>query len=240
MSPIAQNLRKVVARIRVAEKQYGRLANSVQLLAVSKTQSASAILEAYDTGQRAFGENYVQESLAKIEALNAYPLEWHFIGHIQSNKTKVIAQNFSWAHTVDSVKIAERLSTQRGADQAPLSVCLQVNISKEVSKSGVAVAALADLAEYVASLPRLKLRGLMTIPTPTEDVPLQRKSFALVRQCFETLQKQYPWIDTLSMGMSHDLEAAIAEGATVVRVGTAIFGSRESGVRNQVSVRSLD
>ena len=205
----------------------------MRLLAVSKTFGPEAVQEAVAAGQRAFGENYLQEGLDKIRALaEALPaplaaaLEWHFIGPIQSNKTRPIAENFAWVHTVEREKIAQRLSEQRPAGMAPLNICLQVNISGEASKSGVAPAELPALARAVVALPNLKLRGLMAIPEPEEDFERQRAAFAQLRQLYEQLRADGFALDTLSMGMSADLPAAVFEGATIVRVGSAIFGAR--------------
>jgi len=231
MSTIAQNLQAVDASIVAAAKAAGRPRDAVQLLAVSKTFPAEAVLEAVAAGQRAFGENYLQEALDKIDALaKALPgqaLEWHFIGPIQSNKTRPIAASFDWVHTVDRLKVAQRLSEQRPPQLGPLNVCLQVNISGEASKSGVASAELDELARQVARLPKLRLRGLMAIPQPQTDFELQRAAFAVLRALFERLRADGIALDTLSMGMSADMAAAIAEGATIVRVGSAIFGSRK-------------
>ncbi|HSD39992.1 MAG TPA: YggS family pyridoxal phosphate-dependent enzyme [Rhodocyclaceae bacterium] len=227
MTAIAANLQAVRARIATAERESGRAPSSVTLLAVSKTKSAAAVREANAAGQRAFAENYVQEGVDKVQALSDLSVEWHFIGPIQSNKTRVVAAHFDWVHTVEREKIAQRLSEQRGQDLAPLQVCLQVNVSGEASKSGVAPADLLGLAKRVAQLPHLHLRGLMCIPEPTDDVVLQRSRFAQLRGLLETVNAELGLgLDTLSMGMSDDLEAAIAEGATLVRVGTAIFGAR--------------
>ena len=202
----------------------------VRLLAVSKTFGADAVQEAVAAGQRAFGENYLQEGLDKIrvlaEALPDAGLEWHFIGPIQSNKTRPIAENFAWVHTVEREKIAQRLSEQRPAGLAPLNICLQVNISGEASKSGVTPAELPALARAVAALPNLRLRGLMAIPEPEEDFERQRAAFAQLRALYEQLRADGFALDTLSMGMSADLRAAVFEGATIVRVGSAIFGAR--------------
>ena len=228
MPSISTNLQAVAARIAAAARAAGRDPGAVKLLAVGKTWPADAVREAYRVGQRTFGENYVQEAAEKIAALaalNPAP-EWHFIGPLQTNKTRIVAELFDWAHSVDRLKIAERLSNQRGDGQAPLQVCLQVNVSGEASKSGVAPHEVAELARRVAALPRLRLRGLMCIPEPSEDESLPRRRFAVLRQLRDDLAGTGLALDTLSMGMSHDLEAAIAEGATIVRVGTAIFGER--------------
>ena len=194
---------------------------------MSKTFPAEAVRMAWEAGQQAFGESYVQEALDKIAALHDLPLEWHFIGPLQSNKTRPIAEHFSWVHGIDRLKIAERLSAARPAALPDLQVCLQVNISGETSKSGIAPQALLPLAQAVMALPRLKLRGLMAIPEPSDDVALQRWRFAQLRELLEGLNSRGYALDTLSMGMSDDLEAAVAEGATIVRVGSAIFGTRD-------------
>jgi pyridoxal phosphate enzyme (YggS family) len=229
MTAILSNLQATREAIAQAAKSAQRNAAEVRLLAVSKTFPAAAVREAYAAGQSAFGENYLQEALDKMAALSDLPLEWHFIGPIQSNKTKPIAENFAWAHSVDRLKIAERLSAQRPANLPPLNVCLQVNVSNEDSKSGVSPAELAELAQAVASLPRLKLRGLMTIPALAQDETSQRAPFAQMRELLGGLNSRGMALDTLSMGMSHDFPAAIREGATIVRIGTAIFGSRNYG-----------
>jgi len=213
-------------RIAGAAVAAGRDPAGVRLLAVSKTWPAESVREAAAAGQRAFGENYVQEGVAKVEALADLGLEWHFIGPLQSNKTRLVANRFAWVHSIDRLKIAERLAEQRDVHLPPLDVCIQVNVSGEASKSGVAPADLPELARAVASLPRLRLRGLMAIPEPTPDVALQRARFASLRMLRDELNAAGLGLDTLSMGMSDDLEAAIAEGSTMVRVGTAIFGSR--------------
>lgn len=226
MSTIPESVAKVRARIREAAQASGRDPQSVQLLAVSKTKPASALREAFACGQRDFGENYLQEALAKQVELADLELTWHFIGPIQSNKTRAIAGHFAWVHAVDRLKIAQRLSEQRPTDLPPLNLCLQVNVSGEASKSGCAPAELAALAGAVAELPNLRLRGLMAIPEPTDDPAAQRAAFARLRELKDGLGLD---LDTLSMGMSHDLEAAIAEGATWVRIGTALFGARDYG-----------
>jgi pyridoxal phosphate enzyme (YggS family) len=230
MSTIAHKLQAVDATIQAEINAAGRMPGSVRLLAVSKTFPAEAVLEAVAAGQRAFGENYLQEALDKIAAvaaaLPAEQVEWHFIGPIQSNKTRPIAAGFAWVHTVERLKIAQRLSEQRPAGMAPLNICIQVNISGEASKSGATPDELPELAHQVARLPNLKLRGLMAIPEPETDVAKQRAAFARLRALFEQLRADGLELDTLSMGMSADMEAAIAEGATIVRVGSAIFGSR--------------
>jgi len=225
MTAILSNLQAVRLAVAGAARAAGRGEDEVRLLAVSKTFAAEAVREAYHGGQLAFGENYLQEALGKIEALRDLPLEWHFIGPIQSNKTRPIAEHFAWVHSVDRLKIAERLSAQRPAELPPLNVCLEVNVSGEASKSGVAPAELLPLARAVAALPRIRLRGLMAIPAPATDE--QRAPFAQLRRLLEDLQRQGLPLDTLSMGMSHDFAAAIREGATIVRIGTAIFGARQ-------------
>ncbi|MFJ7006335.1 YggS family pyridoxal phosphate-dependent enzyme [Pseudomonas putida] len=226
MSTLADNLSAISARIASAAQAAGRDPASVQLLAVSKTKPASAIREIHAAGVRDVGENYLQEALTKQQALSDLPLIWHFIGPIQSNKTKAIAEHFDWVHSVDRLKIAQRLSEQRPAGLAPLNLCLQVNVSGEDSKSGCAPADLPALAKAVAGLPNLRLRGLMAIPEPTDNRAAQEAAFARLRQLQESLGLG---LDTLSMGMSHDLEAAIAQGATWVRIGTALFGARDYG-----------
>ena len=224
MSTIAENIAKVGERIRAAAQASGRDLDGIGLLAVSKTKPAAAVREAFAAGIRDFGENYLQEALEKQAELSELPLIWHFIGPIQSNKTKPIAEHFAWVHSVDRLKIAQRLSEQRPTDLPPLNICLQVNVSAEDSKSGCAPAELAALAKAVSQLPNLRLRGLMAIPEPTDDVAAQRAAFARLRELRDGLPLP---LDTLSMGMSHDLDAAIAEGATWVRIGTALFGARD-------------
>ena len=227
MNAIASNLQAVNRAIAQAAQLAQRKAETISLLAVSKTFPAAAVRAAYGAGQRAFGESYVQEALDKIAALRDLPLDWHFIGPIQSNKTRAIAENFSWAHSVDRLKIAERLSAQRPASLPPLNVCIQVNVSGEESKGGVAPGEVLDLARAVARLPQIKLRGLMAIPAPADSLPEQRLPFARLRELMRQLNAQGLEMDTLSMGMSHDMEAAVLEGATIVRVGSAIFGRRD-------------
>lgn len=226
MTTISTNLQAVRARIAAAAQLAGRAVEDIRLLAVSKTFPPERVREAAQAGQIAFGENYLQESLEKIAALADLGLEWHFIGPLQSNKTRPVAEHFSWVHGIERLKIAERLSAARGAARPPLQVCIQVNVSGEASKSGVSPGEAAALAHAVAGLPNLRLRGLMAIPEPTDDMPLARQRFAMLRELLEALNKAGMALDTLSMGMSHDLEAAILEGATIVRVGTAIFGER--------------
>ncbi|MCB1915941.1 MAG: YggS family pyridoxal phosphate-dependent enzyme [Rhodocyclaceae bacterium] len=226
MTTIASRLQAVRGRIADAARRNGRNPDDITLLAVSKTWPAEAVREAAAAGQRCFGENYVQEALTKISALADPGLAWHFIGPLQSNKSAEVAGAFQWLHSLDRLKLAQRLSRQRPATLPPLDVCLQLNISGEASKSGIAPAALDDLAEQVASLPGLRLRGLMGVPEPSADEALLRRRFASLREALEALNARGFALDTLSMGMSHDLDAAIAEGATIVRVGTAIFGER--------------
>ena len=226
MSAIADNLQAVQARIREATKLAGRAPESVCLLAVSKTWPLSSVMAAVDAGQHAFGENYVQEGVDKVAATAGHHLEWHFIGPLQSNKSRPVAEHFDWVHTIDRLKIAERLSAQRPDQLPPLQVCVQVNVSDETSKSGCAPDETLALCRAVAALPRLQLRGLMAIPEPTDDMVAQRLPFRLLREIFDTIRAEGLLLDTLSMGMSHDLEAAVAEGATIVRIGTAIFGER--------------
>ena len=226
MPSIAENIFRVGQQIAEAAQACGRAPGAVTLLAVSKTQSAATVREAYAAGQRDFGENYVQEALDKIGALPLPGLVWHFIGPLQSNKTRDIASHFDWVHSVDRLKIAVRLNEQRPAGMAPLNVCIQVNISEEDSKSGVAMADVEALCEALQSLPNLRLRGLMAIPAPCDDPVAQRAVYAPLTALLRQLQARYPGMDTLSIGMSADIAAAIAEGSTLVRVGTAIFGAR--------------
>lgn len=225
-SSIPQALQAVRQRLTLAEQEAGRPAGSVTLLAVSKTFPAAAIREAYADGQRAFGENYVQELESKAQELADLAIEWHFIGPLQSNKTRPVAQTAHWVHSVERLKIAERLSAQRPPELAPLNVCVQVNVSGEASKSGCAPAEARALAQAVAALPHLRLRGLMCIPEPTEDASRLAAQFALLRTIFQQLQADGLALDTLSMGMSADMALAVHEGATLVRVGSAIFGAR--------------
>lgn len=230
-SVIVEHIAKVNQQVEQACHKFGRNPAAVRLLAVSKTQPAEALLEAVAAGQRAFGENYLQEALQKQQQLAHLPeLEWHFIGPVQSNKTRDIATHFDWVHTLERLKVAQRLNDQRPEPLPPLQVLIQVNVSGEASKSGIEPQALPELAAAVIALPRLQLRGLMCIPEAVEDFAQQRAAFARLRALLETLQHQYPALplDTLSMGMSGDLQAAIAEGSTLVRIGTAIFGARPS------------
>jgi pyridoxal phosphate enzyme (YggS family) len=227
MTTIAANLQAVRERIGRAAQAAGRPASGITLIAVGKTFPAEKIAEAYAAGQRVFGESYLQEAVEKVTLLSHLPLEWHFIGPIQSNKTRAIAEHFQWVHSIEREKIAARLNEARPAHLPPLDVCIQVNVSGEGSKSGVAPGAELALARAVIALPRLRLRGLMAIPEPTTDIQLQRRRFALLREIRDKLAAAGIALDTLSMGMSDDFEAAIAEGATMVRVGTAIFGQRQ-------------
>jgi pyridoxal phosphate enzyme (YggS family) len=224
MPTIARNLKQINTQIHHAEKTYSRAENSVQLLAVSKTKPSSAIVSAYQAGQRHFGENYVQEALNKQLELGAFDITWHFIGAIQSNKTKVLATHFDWIHCVDSLKIAQRLSSQRPDFLSSLNICVQVNISNETSKSGVTLEELPDLVSQISTLPNLMLRGVMAIPAPQIDFAAQREPYQKLVTAVKALNN--PNLNTFSFGMSDDLEAAIAEGSTLVRIGTALFGSR--------------
>ena len=225
---IADKLAQVHARIASACEAAGRPVQSVTLLAVSKTFAVVDIVAAHAAGQRLFGENYVREALVKIAALRDLEPrpEWHLIGPLQSNKSRAVAESFDWVHSIDRLQLAERLCAQRPAELAPLSVCLQVNVSGEATKSGVAPEALAPLAHGVAALPRLRLRGLMAIPAPATTLDAQREPYRILRRSFEALRAEGLALDTLSAGMSDDLEAAILEGATMVRIGSAIFGAR--------------
>ncbi|MDX1818333.1 MAG: YggS family pyridoxal phosphate-dependent enzyme [Marinobacter sp.] len=230
MSSIADNIGSVTRRIQKATLQAGRAPESVHLLAVSKTRSPDELREAHQSGQTAFGENYLQEALEKMEALGDIDdLEWHFIGPIQSNKTRQIAASFSWVHSVDRLKIARRLSEHRPENLPPLNICLQVNIDGEDTKSGCTLESLPELVEAISDLPRLSLRGLMAIPAPDQPEATLRARFRSMANALKNLKQDFPAagpLDTLSMGMSGDLELAIAEGATWVRVGTALFGPR--------------
>ncbi|MDO6515011.1 YggS family pyridoxal phosphate-dependent enzyme [Neptuniibacter sp. 2_MG-2023] len=227
MSRIAENLIKIHQQLEINAQNAQRTANEITLLAVSKTRPPEDLIEAYQNGQRDFGENYLQESLDKIVELKDLDICWHFIGPIQSNKTKAIAENFTWVHTVERLKIAQRLSAQRPTTLPPLNICLQVNISEEESKSGCLPEELPALAADINGLPNLCLRGLMAIPKATNDINEQKAAFAKMKALQLELQAIYPHLDTLSMGMSGDMDTAIAEGATIVRIGTAIFGQRQ-------------
>jgi pyridoxal phosphate enzyme (YggS family) len=226
MSAIASNLQAVKARIAEAARAAGRTPESIELLAVSKTWPLACVLEAAEAGQRAFGENYVQEGTDKAIATVNRQLSWHFIGPLQSNKTRLVAEHFDWVHSIERLKIAERLAAQRPATLAPLKVCVQINVSGEASKSGCAPDEALALCQAIAALPNLQLRGLMAIPEPADDFAAQRTPLRQLREIYEYIRAAGLPLDTLSMGMSHDLEAAVAEGATIVRIGTAIFGER--------------
>lgn len=240
-SPVAASLAAVRERIAAAERRFDRPPGSVALVAVAKTRPASLILEAWEAGQRQFAENFVQEAVGKLDALSGLAgpggIEWHFVGALQANKSRTVAERFDWVHTVDRVRIARRLSDQRPAWLAPLNVCLQVNVSGEASKSGVNPSEAADLASAVAALPRLRLRGLMAIPRPSAGLDEQRAALRPLVETRERLRADGHPLDTLSMGMTDDLEAAVAEGATMVRVGTAVFGPR-SGPRGRTRGRT--
>ncbi|MCS3407175.1 YggS family pyridoxal phosphate-dependent enzyme [Serratia sp. AKBS12] len=231
MSTIQQNLQDVRGRIDAAAVNCARAPEEVSLLAVSKTKPVAAIAEAIAAGQRAFGENYVQEGVDKIRHFATLPdgagLEWHFIGPLQSNKSRLVAEHFDWCHTVDRLRIAQRLSDQRPAELPPLNVLIQINISDEQSKSGIALTQLPLLAQAVAALPGLTLRGVMAIPAPESDFSRQLAVFRQMAAAFQQLQLDYPQVDTLSMGMTDDMVAAITAGSTLVRIGTAIFGARD-------------
>jgi hypothetical protein len=226
MTNIKQNIAEVRHRICLEAEKNSRKPTEVILLAVSKTRPAEQIRVAYQTGQRFFGENYLQEALEKIAQLQDIAIEWHFIGPIQSNKTRYISENFHWAQTIDRLKIAQRLNEQRPSNLPMLNVCIQVNISGEENKSGVNPSQLIELAKKVTTLPRLSLRGLMAIPEATDDKELQRQRFAQLRELYLQVQAVAPTIDTISMGMSGDMEQAISEGSTMVRIGSDIFGTR--------------
>ena len=226
MHDIGTALTAVRARIGELERRYHRAPRSVTLLAVSKTKPPEAVRAAIAAGQHAFGENHLQDAMTKVEALAGQGVSWHFIGAVQSNKTRPIAARFDWVHGIEREKIAARLSAQRPADRGPLDVCIEVNVSGEDTKSGVPPAGVEPLARMVRELPGLRLRGLMAIPRPAEDFEVQRVPFRLLREILDDLNAKGLGLDTLSMGMTADLEAAIAEGATMVRVGTAIFGAR--------------
>jgi pyridoxal phosphate enzyme (YggS family) len=223
---VTENFRKIQDLLAKAAVDAGRPAERIRLLAVSKKKPAEAVREAYAAGQLDFGENFVQEGVAKIAAVAKDDAVWHFIGHLQANKAKAVAQHFQWVHTIDRLKIARRLSAQRPADAAALNICIEVNIDAEASKSGVAVSEVAALAAAIADLPGLKLRGLMCLPAIRDDFEAQRQPFARLRELLESLNRSGMQLDTLSMGMTADYAAAIREGATIVRIGTAIFGAR--------------
>ncbi|MEY4960089.1 MAG: hypothetical protein RL610_268 [Pseudomonadota bacterium] len=235
MTTVASNLQTVKDRIARVAQSIGRQSDEITLLAASKTNPADALREAWVAGQTIFGENYLQEALAKMPALVDLPIKWHFIGPIQSNKTRRIAENFAWVHSVDRAKVADRLSKDRPESLPPLQICLQVNVSGEDSKSGVEPEELAALAAHVVNLPHLKLRGLMAVPELTTATALQRSQFHLLRELFEQLKRDGYELDTLSMGMSEDMDIALAEGATMVRVGTAIFGPRRYLIPEEIA-----
>jgi len=226
MDSIGSRTRFLLAETARLARAHGRDADAVTLVGVSKTHPADSIREAVDAGLRHVGESYVQEALPKIEALSGVPVTWHFVGRLQANKTAAVAAGFDWVHAVDRLRIAERLNEQRPADKAPLQCCIEVNLSGEESKGGIAPQELPALASAIAAMPRLRLRGLMVLPAPAEDTALQRAPFGELRRLLDALRREHPHLDTLSMGMSADMEAAIAEGATLVRIGTALFGPR--------------
>jgi len=226
MSSIAQSLEKIRNRVTVLERRYGRASGDVRVLAVSKTKPAEAVRQAAAIGQREFGENHVQDALTKLDALSDEDLIWHFIGPLQSNKTRVVAARFHWVHSIDREKIARRLNEQRPQDLPPLELCIQVNVSGESSKSGIEPHRVEELADAISEFPRLRLRGLMTIPRASDNLDEQRRPFAALRGIQESLNAGGHTLDTLSMGMTNDMQAAIAEGATIIRIGTAIFGPR--------------
>ncbi len=228
MEIIVENLKIIKQRIYAAEQKYSRSTGAVKLLVVSKTQSLTAIQQIISTGYVNFGENYLQEALKKVNECSGQGINWHFIGPIQSNKTKLLAENFNWIQSLDREKIAQRLSDSRQTDLPPINVCIQVNIDEESSKSGIFPNHINDFANFILRLPGLRLRGLMVIPRVSNEFDKQREVFRKARMLYETLQRNGVDLDTLSMGMSNDLEAAIAEGSTMVRIGTAIFGSRQS------------
>jgi len=225
---IAENLHQIQRNITEFCQRYNRNPDQVQLLAVSKTKPAADIRAAFAAGQTHFGENYLQEALTKISEINEDSIVWHFIGAIQSNKTRDLAEHFDWVHSVDRLKIARRLSEQRPANMPALNICLEVNISEEASKAGLSLNQLEEMAAEIMPLPNIRLRGLMAIPAKADSLQQQRAIFSQLKQALLKLQIKYPQLDTLSMGMSNDMEAAIAEGSTIVRIGTAIFGARNT------------
>ena len=238
MTNIDSSLYLVKKRIAAAAKNAGRQPEEIMLLAASKTNPAEQIKKAWLAGQTIFGENYLQEALEKIRALSDLPIEWHFIGPIQSNKTKRIAENFSWVHSVDRKKIAARLSRDRPKTLPPLQVCIQVNVSGEDTKSGVSPESVLELATYIAELPNIKLRGLMAVPELTSATALQRSQFNMLRIIYDQLKQSGFDLDTLSMGMSEDMDIAIAEGATIVRIGTSIFGPRRYPIPEELAAQT--
>ncbi|CAM2933472.1 YggS family pyridoxal phosphate-dependent enzyme [Vibrio rarus] len=231
MQTIQSNLEHIHQQINDSERKFGRPTHSVQLLAVSKTKPNQAVLDACEAGQRQFGENYVQEGVEKIQYFqehhNDFDIKWHFIGPIQSNKTRPISENFDWVHSIDRAKIAQRLNDQRPADKGALQVLIQVNTSGEASKSGISTQQAVELAAVIDGLPNLTLRGLMSIPANVSSYEQQLHAFNQLKDLFEQIKSQYPQVDTLSMGMSGDMQAAIEAGSTMVRIGTAIFGARD-------------
>ncbi|MFA0088418.1 YggS family pyridoxal phosphate-dependent enzyme [Vibrio sp. 10N.261.51.F12] len=235
MTSIQQNIKRITSEITQVEQECGRPQGDVQLLAVSKTKPVSAILDAASFGQKQFGENYVQEGVSKVtffkESHPELDLEWHFIGPIQSNKTRLVAEHFDWVHTIDRAKTAQRLNDQRPQEKCPLQVLIQVNISEEDTKSGIQSEQVFELAKLIASLPNLTLRGVMSIPANVAGYDAQLRAFTALRDINKQLAIQYPGIDTLSMGMSGDMKAAIEAGSTMVRIGTAIFGARDYGTQ---------
>jgi len=237
IATVASRVQAVKDRIARVAHSVGRSPDEITLLVASKTHPAERVREAWHAGQKIFGENYLQEALAKMPALADLPIEWHFIGPIQSNKTKRITENFVWVHSVDRIKIAERLAKDRPAFLPPLQICLQVNVSGEDSKSGVEPEELAQLAAHVVRLPRLKLRGLMAVPELTTATALQRSQFHMLWELFDRLKRDGYELDTLSMGMSEDMDIAIAEGATIVRIGTAILGARRYPIPEELAAR---
>ena len=227
MNNLAELFDAAHQRIGKAAEKHGRKESEITLLAVSKTKPVDAIRQAYACGQLQFGENYVQEAVQKVEELSSLPLEWHFIGPIQSNKTRLLAEHVNWVQTIDRIKIAQRLDAQRPANLNPINICIQVNVSREPQKSGIMPEQLEETVKSVLDLPNLRLRGLMAIPQGNVDETAQRRAFAEMYRLYSWLQSQTSGIDTLSMGMSSDMEAAIAEGSTMVRIGTALFGARD-------------
>ncbi|WP_353572194.1 YggS family pyridoxal phosphate-dependent enzyme [Candidatus Albibeggiatoa sp. nov. BB20] len=228
MTNIIANLKKIQQDIQYYAQQVQRNSNEIQLLAVSKTHPVKTILMAYEQGQRQFGENYLQHAVPKIIELNQFNIEWHFIGKIQTNKTRQIAEHFAWVQTLEHLKHAQRLSQQRSVDLPPLNVCIQVNISEEPQKSGILLKDVEAFAGAINLLPNLNLRGLMAIPAASQDFQQQSQTFRLLQPTYQNLKSQYAQIDTLSMGMTNDMQAAIAQGSTMVRIGTGIFGARET------------
>ena len=228
MNNLAERFQAAHQRVQLAAEKYGRKESEITLLAVSKTKPMQAIKQAHACGQLQFGENYVQEAVEKAQALSSLPLQWHFIGPIQSNKTRLLAEHVNWVQTIDRIKIAQRLDAQRTAHLNPINICIQVNVSREPQKAGILPEQLEETVAAIQQLPNLRLRGLMAIPQHSDIEAEQRAAFAEMYRLYEWLQSQSTGIDTLSMGMSGDLEAAIAEGSTMVRLGTALFGARET------------